>query len=177
MRLFLALTLPDAALDLLSDLQDAMPEGRAVDLDALHLTLAFLGETPEAALPEIDAALRSIPAAPIALRLGGGAVFGGRMTRAVAVQAEGGAALGELHDRIRSRLHGVGVILPRRRFRPHVTLLRCRDKTSAARALAVIPARRQGPFLCDSFGLFSSVLHPDGAEHEERARYPLDADA
>lgn len=173
MRLFLALSLPEEALDLLSDLQDGMPEGRAVDVDTLHLTLAFLGETPAEALPEIDAALRSIRAPAITLHFHGGAVFGGRLNRVVAVQAEGGAALTDLHDRIRSRLHGIGMALPRRRFRPHVTLLRTRDKQSATLGLAAIPPGALGPFACDSFGLFSSVLHPDGARHEERARYPL----
>lgn len=173
MRLFIALTLPEEALDVLSDMQDAMPEGRAVEVDALHLTLAFLGEMPQDALPAIDMALRSIRAPRIALQFKGGDVMGGRFGRVVVVRADGGAALTDLHDRIRSRLHGVGMDLPRRRFRPHVTLLRTRDKRAAALGLAAIPPTAPGPFACDSFGLFSSRLHPDGAIHEERARYPL----
>lgn len=173
MRLFVALILPEEGLDLLSAFQDAMPEGRAVDVDALHLTLAFLGDVPEPQMPAIHEALLTVQAAPVALRFRGGEVFGGRRGRAVAARADGGATLTDLHDRIHSRLHGAGFPLPRRRFRPHVTLMRTRDKDVAGRALAAMPPGGAGPFPCEAFGLFSSVLHPDGARYEERARYPL----
>lgn len=185
MRLFLALTLPEAAVDLLSEIQDeAAPDGtgpdradgaRLVPVANLHLTLAFLGDLPDGALEAVDGALRSLRAPEIPLTFSGGAGFGGRRNRAVALGADGGAALRDLHDSIRSRLHGAGLVLERRRFRPHVTLLRVRTAREAARALAKLPPGPLGPFLCDSFGLFSSELHRDGARHEELARYMLGA--
>lgn len=179
MRLFLALTLPEEAVDLLSEIQDAAGPGgigpdsaRLVPVENLHLTLAFLGDLPETALEPVDAALRSLRAPEVTLTFGGGAAFGGGRNRAVALAADGGAALRDLHDRIRSRLHGAGVVLERRRFRPHVTLLRVRTAREAARALAKLPPGPLGPFQCTGFGLFSSTLHRDGARHEELARYP-----
>ena len=70
LRLFLALQLPEATLDVFERWRDRhLTAGRAVARDALHITLAFLGARPSAELPAIVDALRDAAAGsgPLAL--------------------------------------------------------------------------------------------------------------
>jgi hypothetical protein len=69
-RLFCALRLPDAALDVLSTWQEAhIRSGRPVLREQLHITLAFLGHRPVEELESILGALRESAAAAGAIRL------------------------------------------------------------------------------------------------------------
>ena len=83
-----------------------------------------------------------------------------------------------LHDRILPALHGAGLQLERRRFRPHVTLARF-DRTAQAdhERLARFLARNatfpSPPFRVEDFALWRSTLLKAGAVHDELARYPL----
>ncbi|MBP0484275.1 RNA 2',3'-cyclic phosphodiesterase [Sagittula salina] len=173
MRLFVSLTLPEAAIGPLLDLQDRLPIGRPVSADNLHLTLAFLGDQPEAALEGLHDALSTLRAAPVPLVLSGAALFGGRKGQAAGLEADGGAALTALHDRIKARLHGAGVHFERRRFRPHVTLTRLKGGADASRVLSVLAGAHIGPVTCTGFALVESRLHPDGAIYEPLACWPL----
>ena len=65
-RLFCALRLPDAAVDVLSEWQAGhMEGGRVVPREHLHLTLAFLGHRPVGELAAITGALREAASAPL----------------------------------------------------------------------------------------------------------------
>ncbi|MBY6159368.1 RNA 2',3'-cyclic phosphodiesterase [Mameliella alba] len=173
MRLFVALPLPDQACASLEALQARFPVGRPVPYENLHLTLAFLGDQSEDSAELIHDSLLGLRAPAPLLTLAGAAVFGGRHGQAVGLEADGGAALTDLHARVMARLRGGGISVERRRFRPHVTLSRLRGHADAGPVLAVLAAAMVGPFDCAAFSLFASHLHPDGAIHEELARYPL----
>ncbi|KHQ52521.1 RNA 2',3'-cyclic phosphodiesterase [Mameliella alba] len=173
MRLFIALSLPEEARDALDDLQSRFPIGRPTPYENLHLTLAFLGEQDEETTEAVHDALQTLRAPALDLTLTGASIFGGRHGQAVALEADGNAPLNELRDRVLARLRSVGVAPERRRFRPHVTLARLRGQADASPLLAVLASASIGPFACNSFGLFASTLHQDGALHEELARYPL----
>ncbi len=173
MRLFLALTLPDDARDVLAALQERLPSGRLTPEENLHLTLAFLGEHPGDVAEIVDDAMIGLRHPAIALRLHEPAVFGGRQGQAVGLAASGGAALTQLHARILSRLAGTGVTPDRRRFRPHVTLARLPGRADATPLIAALTGPALGPFSCSAFALFQSRLRPDGAEHEVLGLYSL----
>lgn len=173
MRLFVALPLPEPARDAMDGLQMRFSAGRPTPFDNLHLTLAFLGEQPDATAEAVHDALETLRAPAPMLQFSGGAVYGGKHGQAVAIGAEGGAGLLTLHDRVLSRLRSAGVTLDRRRFRPHVTLGRLKGRTDAAPLLNSLTGVALGPYLCPAFALLVSHLHRDGAVHEELARYPL----
>ena len=173
MRLFIALPLPETARTTLEALQTRFPTGRAVPFDNLHLTLSFLGDQSDDTAEAVHTALDSLRAPAQRLTLSDGTIYGGRHGQAIALEADGGADLITLHSRVLSRLRGAGVAPERRRFRPHVTLARMGGRENAGPVLAVLASATVGPFLCDAVSLFSSTLHPDGAIHEELARYPL----
>ena len=66
-RLFLALQLPEATLDVVGRWQaEQIPAGRQVAREHLHVTLAFLGGRPAAELPSIVDTLRDDLLAEIA---------------------------------------------------------------------------------------------------------------
>lgn len=176
MRLFVALPLPEAVCAPLARLAEAAPLGRAVAEENLHLTLAFLGEVERGALPALDGALSGASAPPVCLCFHEVVALGGRQARVVALTASGPEAL---QGRIVAALRAAGFALPRRRFRPHVTLLRLPRKLEPgqeqrlARFLASLGAPQTGPVSIDRFTLYASHLHPDGASYEPLAEYPL----
>ncbi len=173
MRLFIALCLPDEAIPPLLAMQARLATGRPVPEENLHLTLAYLGEQPDETVAPLADALETIRAAPIRVDLAEPQVFGGRGGQAVGLLADGGVDLRALHDRVRSRVYGAGVQLERRRFRPHVTLARLRGSLDPGPAVLSLQDQRAGPFTCHAFGLFQSILRPEGAEYDALALYPL----
>src|SRR3954454_14049549 len=117
LRLFLALRLPDAVLDVLESWQREHLAGvRALPRDHLHVTIAFLGSRPAGELPAIVDELRAAAAdAPADLRL---AAARYRETRSVAMlvlEDVGGGATALAED-LQGRLERLGVC--RREERP-----------------------------------------------------------
>jgi RNA 2',3'-cyclic 3'-phosphodiesterase len=131
LRLFLALRLPDDALDDIVAWQGPVFDGadvRVVPRDNLHVTLAFLGHRPAGELPAIVAALRSSAAAakPIELRL-----ERYRETRSVGmlVYTDVHGTATELADELQARLEALRVYRREGRpWLPHVTVARFRRR-------------------------------------------------
>ena len=177
MRAFLALPVPDATVDALVAIQALIPVGRPVPEENLHLTLAFLGDASEAILADLDEILSStaLPSATIAF--GGLGTFGEMERGLVFAEVRPDPRLSALQSKVARIARMAGADLPRRRFRPHVTLVRAnrqpmgpaRDRLAAALGAPVdIPA-----FAATELVLYQSTLTPEGARHDALARYPL----
>lgn len=181
MRAFVAISLPDEVRAELSALQDHLRTGRAVPEENLHLTLCFLDDQPEQVLERIHSALGDAEIPALSLTLSGLELFGGKSPRILYIRAEGGKELSRLQKRVRQIVLESGVELPRKRFRPHVTLARFRrdlHPEQAAQIGAFLEAYGNATlpvFSPTHVGLYSSVLHEDGAIHEELAQYPIGA--
>jgi 2'-5' RNA ligase len=122
-RLFFAL-LPDAATRAaLARLQPLAP-GRAVPVENLHLTLAFLGRQPGAAVAPLEQILARLALAPLALRVDNLGYFSGPRI-AWAGMTRPPAALLDLQARLTAALQQAGFAPDSHAgFRPHVTLAR-----------------------------------------------------
>ncbi|SNT24330.1 RNA 2',3'-cyclic phosphodiesterase [Tropicimonas sediminicola] len=179
MRCFVAIPLPETVRDALAVLQEGLPVGRATPYDNLHLTLAFLGEVPETELLAVHEALSAVRGARFTATFEGMDLFGGRQPKILFAAVRRDEALMALHVSVRTGLAGVGLVLPRERYRPHVTLARFnrapgRDEAARlgryleASALAPVPG-----FDAESFALFRSDLGNGPALHTELAVYPL----
>ena len=77
MRLFAALSPPDAARDRLEALQAGLPPERRVPWANLHVTLVYFGEVAPRAAEDLDAALGALRFAPFEITLDGVDAFGG----------------------------------------------------------------------------------------------------
>ncbi len=179
MRTFIAIDLPDDARDAISDLQADVPVGKLSAPENLHLTLAFLNEQPAEVVENVHHALLSLSRPPFDMRLAGVETFGGNDPKVLVANVQANTALDALHRKIRSILHGAGIMLDRQRFRPHVTLARFPHRPTAtemerlrawllAHSDFAVPA-----FSVTEVVLFRSTLMRSGAVHDELARYPL----
>jgi len=156
---------------------------RWVRPEAIHLTLAFLGDTPESRVPEISraliAAVRHVDPFPLA-PLGVGS-FGGRgRLRVVWIGVGGdGGALVDLAEHVAASLVPLGYPRDERAFNGHLTLARVRDDASPeARAhvhdmLMGFDPPAAPSFNVDQIALMQSILGPGGAAYRQLATAPM----
>ena len=139
MRLFVAIAPPEpvlAGLDAeLAPLRPGWPGLRWTGPQAWHVTLAFLGEVNEAVVPELRTRLGRAARrhdAPVLSVAGAGAFPSPRSARVlwagIAAGPSGGAALAALARSVAAGARRAGAPPPDegRRYRPHLTLARCR---------------------------------------------------
>ena len=159
-RLFLALELPD---DVVVELGRWGKQhlGRGRPVESLHVTLAFLGSQPRAALEPIVAALRRelLSTEPFELE-----PVRYRETHSVGmlVLADSSGHATSLAERVQRELENLGVyVRERRRWLPHVTVARFRERPRLDPPLPGI-----GPFAPSGAAALLSRLHPTGAQYE-----------
>lgn len=169
LRLFCALRLPDGVLDRLERWQAAnLEDGRLVPREHLHATLAFLGSRPADDLPAIAGALEDAAADA------GEIVFSAvryRETRSVGmVVLRDETGEGErLAQRLFEGLERLGVYeRERRRWLPHVTVLRFRSPPRLDP-----PAPDLGAFRPSDAAVYMSALRPSGAQYRVLESVPL----
>ena len=122
MRLFIAIRFSDEVRRALAETQSFLRNrgvrGNFTKVENLHLTLAFIGEyaDPDGVLD----AMRGVPFAPFQIRLDGFGSFGDLYW----------CGIGENHElsayvrRLRRALSEQGIPFDRKRFSPHITLIR-----------------------------------------------------
>ena len=138
-RSFIAIELPDELKVGLAELEAQLKQGKPpsvkwVDPSSIHLTLKFLGNI---AVDRISAITRAMEEAtrelsPFQLKVTGLGVFPNLKRVQVIWVGIGGEVdkLGQLQQRIESSLASLGFTAETRRFTPHLTLARLRDRAS-----------------------------------------------
>jgi 2'-5' RNA ligase len=177
-RAFVALPLPAWLRERLAAVQDLLPLPRRADPGTMHLTLAFLGDTPEPVLEDVHHGLAALGAAPVPLVLAGLGLFGGGRPHTAWAGIRPAPPLDALQRRVARACATAGAPPEGRRFLPHVTLGRFPPPDPEAtarleRAIAAGSGLEGEGWTADCFALFESRLGRSGAHHEELARYPL----
>jgi 2'-5' RNA ligase len=174
-RLFVAIAMPAEIAESLDRMAHGFPDARWTDLEDLHLTLRFIGEVEQSTFYNLGELLAGVSLAPFELELRGVGLFPPRgPLRQLWVGVTSNPDLMRLRRRIDACLAEAGVPAERRKFVPHVTLARFRQPPPEARLAAYLQRHslvRLPPFPVDSFGLYSSILRSDGAEHLLEAEY------
>jgi 2'-5' RNA ligase len=181
-RLFVAVPLSEparaAVADVVERIRAGEPEGRGVRwvrLDGLHVTLRFLGPTPEARVPDIVAAVERTAggAVPFTIRISGAGSFPpvGRPRTLWLDLDRGGPSLEALAARLDDALAGAGWERERRPFRAHLTLaradgVRAGPATVAALREAASTLAIESPI--DRLVLFESVTGAGRARYLDR---------
>ncbi|MBR2832419.1 MAG: RNA 2',3'-cyclic phosphodiesterase [Oscillospiraceae bacterium] len=136
MRLFIAVPLSGEMRAALTAVQEELrrrgARGTYTREENLHLTLAFIGEYP--APDAVISAMESVPFPAVSLALDGAGSFG-EVWWAGLRESE---ALAAYVKRLRRALAEAGIPFDRKRFSPHITLLR-RPGISEAKGLAALP--------------------------------------
>lgn len=181
LRLFFAVPVSDDArakvAELIETVQGAVGDGTArirwVRVDGLHLTLRFLGPTPEDRRPPLEAAADAIAAGvePFEVRLAGGGAFPSlARPRSLWVGVDRGAdLLGHLADQLTAAAGECGLVLDTRPFAPHLTVGRTdgvRLGPTAALTLAEAAEALDVRFTVDRIVLFRSILGGGPARYE-----------
>lgn len=188
MRLFVALEIPEPPRrDLrrrVDAVRDRLPRARWVDLDNLHLTLLFLGETAEGDVPALAAGLREAFARcpPLDLRLVSGGTFPpGRPARVAWIGVEAPDALVTLQaDVTRAAVDALGFAPEERAYHPHATLARCPDpwrREAIDKFKTAFTGPVGPPFVADHGVLFESKLSPKGARYRAVEIFPMTGEA
>jgi 2'-5' RNA ligase len=187
MRLFVALEVPEVPLrDVrrrVDGLRDRLPRARWVDLANVHLTLLFLGETPEEKVPALAAGLREAFARcpPLELRLAGGGTFPpGRPARVAWLGVEAPEELRKLQEDVtQTAVETLGFEPEERGYTAHVTLARCPDpwrRDAIDKLKSAFPGPVGPPWVADHGTLFESKLSPKGARYRAVEVFPLEGE-
>ncbi len=183
MRLFIAVLLPPELTDRAAALLPAaLPALKRVRPELMHVTLAFLGWTPDEQLEAVGAAARAAAAGhgPFDLDFSGAGRFpaGGRLRVVWLGIGEGAQALAGLAASVAAELRGRDLKFDDRAFAPHLTLARVREEASGpeARTVAAAVDGLAVPELrtrVDRIGVVESVLSPKGPRYSARLEVPL----
>jgi 2'-5' RNA ligase len=177
-RCFIAIGLPDQIKAGLKELQAQLRSGgqtsiKWVDPYSIHLTLKFLGGVDVAKIEPITAAMEeaSRDIHPFSLRVEGLGAFPNLRRVQVVWVGVGGEVdrLAHLQQRIESGLAQFGFAPENRRFTPHLTLARVRDRASSGEReglgelIAATKFEAAGSFPVAAVSLMKSQLTREGA--------------
>ena len=178
MRAFVGMPVPEDLIGPLVHLQGQFGFGRAVPEENLHLTLAFLDEQSEATLRALHDRQADITRPAPLLRPVGLGSYGGAPPPPIAADVAPTVDLTALYRSVQGAARATDIALPRRRFRPHITLARFGRHIApkdAQRAALDGHALDLPSVQADQFALYASTLTPQGARYEILAEYPLTA--
>ncbi|MFJ4878882.1 RNA 2',3'-cyclic phosphodiesterase [Streptomyces sp. NPDC088745] len=180
-RVFVALAPPDPAKDelarALGPAYAAYPRLRWNRVEDWHLTLAFLGEQPAAAVDLLRPALAGLAAAraPLSFALTGGGHFDERVLWS-GVEGDTDALQG-LAGEVRALVKGCGIAFEERRLRPHLTLARARrdDPASVAAVAASLDGFAGRPWQAARLHLVASNFGrgPGPIRYRDVASWPF----
>ena len=140
MRLFIAINLSEETKDALAYTQSLLREhaasARYSARENMHLTLAFIGETPGSAVNNISAALDEADGAPFTMTLGEAGAFRSGVWW---VGVEKCGALNALQRSVVSALTSHNVSYDKRAFSPHLTIAREVELRQGAAPLLDVP--------------------------------------
>jgi 2'-5' RNA ligase len=177
MRLFAAITVPARERKRLytasAPLREAGLPVRWVEVEALHLTLKFLGEVPKDRVDRVRAALATVAtkSKPFEVKLGGFGAFPSlRKPRVIWAGAYASPELRCLKHDLEWEFAALGYAREARAFHPHLTLGRARPEAAAGdfRDLEelVEPLKYEGALTVHSVVLLRSTLGPLGASYD-----------
>jgi 2'-5' RNA ligase len=188
LRLFVALEIPAAWRDGLereiARVARLDPRARVVPARNVHVTLAFLGATPEGRVVDVVRAMRSGSAglcAPLAALEGLGAFPSASRPRVLwaGLREEGGARLEAAARSVGEALRAAGFELEEHeRFHAHVTLARLAERPAAALEKVLTAGRLQGtykPEMLSDLVLMVSEPTSDGSRYRALERVLLPA--
>ncbi len=144
-----------------------LPGGRWTAPENIHLTLVFLGEVVEPALPRIEHELSELNFAPFQLKLTSLNTFprGGVLV----AEVEPARPLLHLQAKVAASMARCG-FAPENpealHYHPHITLARFHGKLRLSQSQQTLQASLQRSFTADTINLYRSNLSPTGAHYE-----------
>ena len=137
----------------------------------LHLTLKFLGDTPETAIPQIQKALSTVVSSykPFCMKIRGTGVFpNSKYPRVCWIGTEGAGILKNLKEDIENSMINLGFRKEDKDFNPHLTIGRVRSLKGFIKVgneLGTFQEKEFGGMNVESIKIMRSELKPKGPEY------------
>jgi RNA 2',3'-cyclic 3'-phosphodiesterase len=142
-----------------------------VSAENMHITLKFLGDTPEGLLPEISGRLSGIASShlPFTIRLRSAGVFPDRRRpRVVWIDMSGTEEIIKLQKEVEESLATLGYKKENRAFSPHLTIGRVRAPQGSdllVKGVETLKEKDFGIIQVEKISLMRSDLSPAGARY------------
>ena len=172
MRTFISINIPEEIKKEIKKIQDSLPEffGKKTELENLHLTLKFLGETEEKRIEEIKEKLRKIKIEKFKTEIDEIGIFSPNFIRIVWLHMKD---CDNLQKQIDAALKNL--FEPEKRFMSHLTIARIKklkDKEGFLQDLKKIKIEKI-KFKVDNFCLMKSELTAEGPKYSVLEEYNL----
>jgi len=141
---------------------------KMVNLDIIHVTLKFLGDTEEALIPEIEKVMKDATSGvePFTVSIKGTGAFPNLNRISVVWAGMGNAeALGQIASKLNKGLEPLGFKPEKKRFSPHVTVARVKGGRNKDKVAEIIRSYEDEEFNeveVNRIILKKSVLTPQG---------------
>jgi 2'-5' RNA ligase len=184
LRCFIAVGIPESIKKGIGVLIDILKK-HEVDVkwiipENLHLTLKFLGGTPDDLISGIGKSLSAVVSsyAPFYIKIYSTGVFPSKKyPRVIWVGMEDSEVLRKLHGDIEDEMSGLGYKKEGKDFRPHLTIGRVRSQKGMMNIINEIENFKDkdfGTITVDSIKLMKSELKPKGAEYTCLQDFPFE---
>lgn len=184
LRAFLAVPVPTAVCDVvtnvIAEIAPSISGVRWVEPEGLHITLKFFGEIEELQTVEISRCVQRVAAnhAPFDIALAGLGAFPAidRPRTLWAGVTDGADSLIKLQTELEDELDELGYKPERRRYHPHLTIGRVREKSGMSALTTELQSRADIPLgqaTIDKAIFYSSELRRDGPIYTPLATCPL----
>jgi 2'-5' RNA ligase len=181
MRLFAGIDLSPEVVGNLEDLLRRLQPAAQINWSPpanLHITTKFIGEWPEDRLPELTAALGTVPSrAAISIAVEKLGFFPNpHAPRVFWAGVHAGEALTQLAHDTETALVAPGIAKEERAFSPHLTLARIKNpgkQPALLQAVAKLPSLDFGNFVADRFYLYRSKTAPTGSVYTKLGEFPF----
>jgi len=183
LRCFIAIDIPDPIKgdigELIEILKKCDTDVKWVAQENIHLTLKFLGKTPEDLLPRIGDSLLNIVLSfePFYIKIYGMGVFPSRKhPRVVWVGVKDSEILKRLQSNIEESMAQLGYQREGRDFHSHLTVGRVRSPkgiTNLIEELDTFKEKDFGSIMVEDVKLMQSELRPSGARYSCLRKIPL----
>jgi 2'-5' RNA ligase len=181
MRLFTGIDLSPEVVKNLEDLLRRLEPAAQINWSApenLHITTKFIGEWPEDRLPELTAALGTLPSRePLSIAVEKLGFFPNpHAPRVFWAGVHAGEGLTQLARDTETALAPLSIAKEDRAFSPHLTLARIKTpgkQTALLQAVAKLPSLDFGNFVADRFYLYRSKTAPTGSVYTKLAEFPF----
>jgi 2'-5' RNA ligase len=181
LRLFVGVTIPRGHLERVDEqireFRDKAINARWIDLDNQHVTLKFLGSTPEDRLGDIrrtcSMVASSHEAVSVTLTRTGAFPSVSRVRVLWVGIDDPDSLMARVAADLDQAFEPLGFAPEGRAYTPHLTLCRFKIPVPLKSGLPAVDASELGPFEIESIDLFRSHLSPKGARYERLDSYPL----
>ncbi len=171
-RTFIAIPVPESVFKLQSNLKNTISEKtgkvRWVKRDQLHITLKFVGDTPEESIDDVRSAIKIIAdnTKPFEIFIQGTGCFP-KIERPRVMWIGLNGALGQLNQlvkNIHNSLDSIGFPKDEKEFNPHITMARARYPQKKTPDISSFLNANFDPipFRIEKFQFISSELFPNG---------------